>query len=545
MTMVPRPLTNTPHEAWDNPVGAPLREPKVAQPNHDASVFRPRWTSVRDEFERCGVLPPPPPEPFLGDLNVNNAEISSNRVTSRPIPINNSGQVTRAKEVSLSATPILRDNHNHNVHGTSSVAPVNGYHPANSNLAMHAQNPPPETSLPGISALGDLNVNNTKITSNRVTSRPIPINNSGKVTRAKEDSLGASPILRDIHSHNAHGTFSVPPVKGYRPANSNLAMHTQNPPPETSLPGISTLGAIPKSARNLAPVLSTQPSRKFQPLRRPAPSIKISHYCHTCKQDVGTINANMTCPLCFGTFLERSETVERADENLAPTSDSTWWPPQDPAELTMQKQLDDVAKKTYYCYECKSTVRFFNSTIWEMVNLRCPKCNSTFIEEQTTALPWIDKEEAETVERSEVPWNGKEEAETITRNDGKMDETLALLAAQPVGPGEEAGFAWVPPERNMQAFLSAEDKFKLWEVNNKFLALEDADRVEKEFPELPPPSLPAYGTVKPRAMKQRSLSCGTNVVSADDDDDDDDDDAWEQVDNGRHPNRGSRLEKRR
>ena len=211
----------------------------------------------------------------------------------------------------------------------------------------------------------------------------------------------------------------------------------------------------------------------------------------------------------------------------------------------MQKQLDDVAKKTYYCYECKSTVRFFNSTIWEMVNLRCPKCNSTFIEEQTTALPWIDKEEAETVERSEVPWNGKEEAETITRNDGKMDETLALLAAQPVGPGEEAGFAWVPPERNMQAFLSAEDKFKLWEVNNKFLALEDADRVEKEFPELPPPSLPAYGTVKPRAMKQRSLSCGTNVVSADDDDDDDDDDAWEQVDNGRHPNRVSRLEKRR
>merc|ERR1719245_1456467 len=102
MTMVPGPLFNTPHESGDNPREVPLREePKVAQPNHDASVFRPRWTSVRDEFERCGVLPPPPPEPFLGDLNVINAEISSNRVTSCPIPINNSGQVTRAKEVSL------------------------------------------------------------------------------------------------------------------------------------------------------------------------------------------------------------------------------------------------------------------------------------------------------------------------------------------------------------------------------------------------------------------------------------------------------------
>merc|ERR1712117_127843 len=154
MTMVPRPLTNTPHEAGDNPGVAPLREPKVAQPNHDDSVFRPRWTSVRDEFERCGVLPPPPPEPFLGDLNVNNAEISSNRVTSRPIPINNSAKVTRAKEDSLSASPFLRDNHNHNAHGTSSVAPVNGYCPANLNLAMHAQCPPPETSHPGI------NVNN-------------------------------------------------------------------------------------------------------------------------------------------------------------------------------------------------------------------------------------------------------------------------------------------------------------------------------------------------------------------------------------------------
>ena len=237
--MVPRPLTNNPHEAGDNPGEAPLREPKVAQPNHDASVFRPRWTSVRDEFERCGVLPPPPPEPFLGDLNVNNAEISSNRDTSRPIPINNSGKVTRAKEDSLSASPFLRDNHNHNAHGTSSVAPVNGYCPANSNLAMHAQCPPP-----------GINVNNAKISSNRITSRPIPINNSGKVTRAKEDPFSVSPVLRDNQNHNTHGTSSVATVNGYRPTNSNLAMHAQCSPPETSLPGISALGAIPKSARN-------------------------------------------------------------------------------------------------------------------------------------------------------------------------------------------------------------------------------------------------------------------------------------------------------
>ena len=246
---------------------------------------------------------------------------------------------------------------------------------------------------------------------------------------------------------------------------------------------------------------------------------------------MGNVNANMTCPLCFGTFVERSDTVERLSEDPVPTSSPTYWPPLDPAEITMQKQLYDVVKTRYYCYDCKSTVKFVDPTIWEIVNLRCPKCNSTFIEESKTAHPWFDKDEADTIER----------------NEGYVDQTLALLTAQPVASEEGGGFAWVPPERNMQSFLSRADKFKLWEVQNKFNPLKEANGDNDEFPDLPPPSLPAYGIAnrahEPR--KQRSLSCGTTRVSTDDEDEAEDDADWQKVGNERHPNRVSRLEKRR
>jgi len=438
MTMVPQmpkqptATAATPHEAGDNSGGETSRVPKVAQPNPDTSKFRPRWTSVRDEFERCGVLPPPPPEPFLGGLNVDNGDTMSAKWA---------------------------------------------------------------------------------------ISNPIPINNSVKTARALDNSLGASPILRV--NHNAPGPTSVAPVNGHRLA----LVHPQYPPPVASFKETSALGAIPKSARIPPPSPSTLASRKFQPLRRPAPSINISHYCHTCKQDVGTVNANMTCPLCFGTFVEKSDTVERPAEAPVPTLAL------DPAEVVMQKQLYDVLKSKYYCYECKSKVQYMDATIWEIVNLRCPNCNSTFMEEITTAHPWFDKDEAETIER----------------NEGYVDQTLALLTAQPVASGEGNGFAWVPPERNMQAFLSKEDKFKMWEVTNKYNPLEDADGVNDEFPDLPPPSLPAYGTVNPKTRKPRSFSCGTTRDSTDEDDDEDDNDtaAWEKVGNERHPNRVSRLDKRR
>ena len=447
MTMVPqmpkRP-TAAPTEAGDiSSGGATSRAPKVAQPNPNTSIFRPRWTGVQDEFERCGVLPPPPPEPFLGDLNVNN------------------------------------------------------------NVDMGCKK--------------------------SQQSQPIPINNSGKMIRVLDDSLGASPILRN--NHNMPGPTSVGPANGYRLAPSKLAFNPQHPPPVASCIDTSALGAIPKSARIPPPGPSALPSTKFQPLRRPAPRIQISHYCHTCKQDVGNVNANMTCPLCFGTFVERSDTVERLSEDPVPTSSPTYWPPLDPAEITMQKQLYDVVKTRYYCYDCKSTVKFVNPTIWEIVNLRCPKCNSTFIEESKTAHPWFDKDEAETIER----------------NEGYVDQTLALLTAQPVASEEGGGFAWVPPERNMQSFLSRADKFKLWEVQNKFNPLKEANGDNDEFPDLPPPSLPAYGIAnrahEPR--KQRSLSCGTTRVSTDDEDEAEDDADWQKVGNERHPNRVSRLEKRR
>ena len=443
MTMAPAPKhpNAIPHEAGDNPGGTSSRVPKVAQPNGDTSVFRPRWTSVRDEFEQSGALPPPPPEPFLGDLNVNNVDVSSSKVTSRPISINN----------------------------------------------------------------------------------------SGKTTRAPDASLGASPVLRN--SHNAPGHSSVAPTNGHHQSQSNFAVHSLHPPPLAPLTETSTLGAIPKSAKIPSSAPISIASRKFQPLRRPAPSIKISHYCHTCKQDVGTVNANMTCPLCFGAFIERSETVERPSDDPVPRDESTasTWPPFDPAEISMQKQLCEVVKSRYYCYECKSIVKFVDPTIWEIVNLRCPKCNSTFIEESSTAHVWIDKEEAETVER----------------NEGYVDQTLALLTAQPIASGAGAGFAWVPPERNMQAFLSPEDKFKMWEVNNKYGPLQDTGRPDNGFPDLPPPSLPAFRTtVGPKERKPRSLSCGTTRESTDEDDDDDNA-PWEKVGNERHPNRVSRLEKRR
>ena len=480
----PPPLlpTAAPHEAGDNSGVATSRVPKVAQPNQDTSIFRPRWTNVRDEFEQLGVLPPPPPEPFLGHLNVNNGDISSNQVTSRPIPITNSGKITRAFDDSLGASPILRDNHN--APGPSSVAPANGHRLAQSSYAVHTQYSPPVASLTETSALGAI-----------PKSAWIP-------HEAGENSGVATSRVAKVAQPNADTSIFRPRWTSVRDE-----FEQRIPPPEPS----------------------ALPTRKFQPLRRPAPSIKISHYCHTCKQDVGTVNANMTCPLCFGTFVERSETVERQTEDPMPMDGSTtatWWPPCDPAEITMQKQLYDVVKSRYYCYECKSMVKFVDPTIWEIVNLRCPKCNSTFIEESSTAHLWFDKEEAETVER----------------NEGYVDQTLALLTAQPVASGEGGGFAWVPPERNMQAFLSEEDKFKMWEVNNKYTPLEDAERLDNEFPDLPPPSLPAYGAVKPKARKPRSLSCGTTRESTDEDDDDD---AWEKVGNERHPNRVSRLEKRR
>ena len=245
----------------------------------------------------------------------------------------------------------------------------------------------------------------------------------------------------------------------------------------------------------------------------------------------------MTCPLCFGSFIERSDTVERTEE--VPPSQGL-----DTAE-GIQKLLDNYLKCKYYCYECKSKIEYVNPSF-----LRCPKCNSSFIEEIASANTWIDKDEEET------------ETATVAERKAEREPSLAALtarAAQPVVAGDPAGYAWVPPEGSVQAFLSKEDKFRLWAVNNKFIHLEDDEHacIDDEFPDLPPPSLPGYGTMNAqRGSKPRSLSCGTNRDSWDDTTDDDEDDdedggAWEKVATGgggakdKHPNRVSRLEKRR
>ena len=408
------------------PVPLKVASPQLPTPPPPISLPRPRWTCVKDDFERLGALPPPPPEPFLGNLNVDNDDDG---------PIGATLKSSRYSEDPLCASPILG-----NKYKSSSSVPTNELHGKSTGFVD------PECSV--------------------------------AVARTTESSV---------------------------------------------------LGAIPKASR--APIPGALPARSFRPLRRPAPSLKIPHYCHTCKQDVGAVSANLTCPLCFGSFIERSDTVERPEEAPSQRLDT--------AE-GIQKLLDNYLRCKYYCYECKSKIDYVNPSY-----LHCPKCNSSFIEEIASANTWIDKVE--------------EEAETAAERKAEREPSLAVLTAQPVVAGDPAGDAWVPPEGSAQAFLSNEDKFRLWAVNNEFVHLEDEERaVGDEFPDLPPPSLPGYGTMNAqRGSKQRSLSCGTTRDSWGDTTDDEDGDgtAWEKVATGgggggggakdKHPNRVSRLEKRR
>ncbi len=55
----------------------------------------------------------------------------------------------------------------------------------------------------------------------------------------------------------------------------------------------------------------------YRPLRRPLARLPVAeakkYFCHSCKQDID-VNPNLTCPLCLGSFLEESQTVERAEQ---------------------------------------------------------------------------------------------------------------------------------------------------------------------------------------------------------------------------------------
>jgi hypothetical protein len=208
-------------------------------------------------------------------------------------------------------------------------------------------------------------------------------------------------------------------------------------------------------------------------------------------------------------------------------------------ELRRPAGLELFVSKSYFCHMCKQDLPQVNP------NLTCPLCLGDFVEESQSVEraptpPPMPTPMPTPSLMEDIQWD--EKADTVGNSIDlfywESEDRPTSSPKRRVMQDHEnlPGFAWVPPKNLFQSFLKKDDKLKNWKVDNPYLYLEDEDCVDDYFPDLGRP-LPESQTVKPR--KQRLYSEATTVGSYEDSD-------GRNGDNSEmHPNRVSRLEKRR